>query len=100
MRNRRLLVIVFPGVILTILPVILLLSGWLQLWWLSLLAVTNALFSMRDLLNVGIILMQVPGNAVLRDHGVKTYWRRCEQKNGRGKEKKPPENPDEQSMKE
>lgn len=75
-RNRRLLITVLPALGLSCTPVaILILCRWS--WWpLSLLAVGNALFSARDLLNAAIILRQAPAGAILRDHGWKTYWKR------------------------
>ncbi len=38
----------------------------------------NALLSCGDLLGVGLDLWQIPANAIVRNKGWKTYWRRNE----------------------
>jgi hypothetical protein len=45
--------------------------GWLLAWC----GTWNALFSCGDLVGMGLVLAQVPHNAVVRNQGWNTYWR-------------------------
>ncbi len=77
-RDRRLLITLLPFFGLTITPIGLLLFLNLYWWPLSFMALFNALFSARDLLNSGIILMQAPSDSILHDNGWRTYWRKTQ----------------------
>jgi hypothetical protein len=74
-RNRFLLVLVMPFLVLGVLPTVLimLMPGLRQsLLWLSLF---GSVFACGDLEGVGFILFQIPSSAIVRNQGWKTYWK-------------------------
>jgi hypothetical protein len=76
-RNRFLLVMVAPYLILGLLPVALL---WIPFWppdairILTLVSLTGSLVACADIVGVGLIVFQIPLAAVVRNHGWETYW--------------------------
>ncbi|WP_338323605.1 DUF3267 domain-containing protein [Halobacillus salinus] len=74
-KSRYLLVTVAPFVILSILlPITLGLLGILTPL-LKVLILINAMASSVDILNLILLLTQVPKAAVLKNNGTKTYWK-------------------------
>jgi len=74
-RNRFLLVLVMPFIVLGVLPtaLIMLMPVLRQsLLWLSLF---GSVFACGDLESVGFIIFQIPSSAIVRNQGWKTYWK-------------------------
>ena len=74
-RNRFLAVFAAPTVLLTGAPVLLAAGLGLQWWGLAAIALVNVVSASGDLVGLGLILTQVPGGAVVRNKGWRTYWR-------------------------
>jgi hypothetical protein len=74
-RNRFVLMVALPFLLLSVLPVALFWAVGRVYLWLAAVALVNGIASCFDLLVIGICLSQVPGRAVLRNHGWDTYWR-------------------------
>lgn len=74
-RNRFLLIITLPLIVLTIAPVTLFwVTGKVNLW-LAIVAMINALGASFDLLVMGMVLYQVPAATKIRNNGWDTYWK-------------------------
>ena len=74
-RNRFLTIALMPWFVITILP--LLVSAALQIasGWLAFISSFNALIACGDVLAAGLVLLQIPANATVRNQGWRTYWR-------------------------
>jgi hypothetical protein len=78
-RTRFLAIFGMPMLILTLVPLALWailhpaapLVGWLLAWC----GIWNALFSCGDLVEMFLLLVQVPRSAIVRNQAWKTYWR-------------------------
>jgi hypothetical protein len=77
-RNRFLAIALMPWFVVTILP--LLVSAVLHATsaWLAFVSSFNALIACGDLFAAGVVLFQIPANAMLRNQGWRTYWREHE----------------------
>ncbi len=75
-RNRFLFVLVFPFIILSILPVVIMSMLSISNSWIFMIVIVNTLASSGDLLGFLIILFQVPRVAIVKNKGLKTYWKR------------------------
>jgi hypothetical protein len=74
-KSRYVLVTIAPFVIIsTILPVMLGVFGLLTST-VKFLIILNAMASSVDILNLLLIIKQVPKNAILRNSGPRTYWK-------------------------
>lgn len=80
-RNRLLLVLVAPYIVLSLLPLALIALfrtlGWtpeiiISLTWLSLL---GSLSAGGDFVSVGSLLSQIPNTAMVRNKGQRSYWK-------------------------
>lgn len=74
-RNRYIAAGLTPFVMLSLAP---LLGGVLLGWtpaWLVALSTVNALASSGDLINAGLLALQVPRRGVVRSKGLETWWR-------------------------
>jgi hypothetical protein len=74
-RNRFLVTIALPFMVLSLGPVLLFwLTGKVFLW-LVFVALVNGIGSCFDLLVIAMVLTQVPSNALIRNKGWLTYWK-------------------------
>jgi hypothetical protein len=46
--------------------------------WVAGVSILNAMLACGDILGTGIALFQIPGSAIVRNQGWKTYWREHE----------------------
>ncbi|MFB4169364.1 DUF3267 domain-containing protein [Virgibacillus sp. JSM 102003] len=75
-KSRYIVVTIAPFVIISIiLPIVLGLIG-IFTTTLKVLILLNAMASSVDLLNVVLLVTQVPGRTILTNNGTKTYWKR------------------------
>ncbi len=76
LKSRYIVVTIAPFVLISIiLPIVLSLIGILTPT-LKILILLNAMASSVDILNVVLLLTQVPGKTILTNNGTKTYWKR------------------------
>jgi len=74
-KSRFILITVAPFLLVSIiLPIILGLSGVLTTP-VKLFIILNAMASSVDMLNLLLVILQVPNKAVLKNNGMKTYWK-------------------------
>jgi hypothetical protein len=74
-RNRFLVMIALPFMVLSLGPVLLFWMSRKVLLWLVFVALINGIGSCFDLLVIAMVLAQVPSNAVIRNKGWLTYWK-------------------------
>ncbi len=77
-RNRFLLVFAMPFLVLSVLPLLIAFTvalpeiissvlAWFSIW--------NAIFACGDILGFALIVAQVPGAALVRNRGWRSYWK-------------------------
>lgn len=74
-RNRFLVMVGSPFVLLSVCPVLLFWLTGRVIFWLVFVALVNGIGSCFDLLVIGMVLAQVPSNALIRNKGWLTYWK-------------------------
>lgn len=74
-RSRAVAVYSMPFIAISISPLLLCAITNRFSGLLAAISIINALVSCVDMLALGLILFQVPANAVIRNNGWKTYWR-------------------------
>ncbi len=74
-KSRYILITIAPFVIISIIAPLILGALGLLTTPVKLFVLLNALASSVDMLNLLIIIKQVPGNSVLKQNGSKTYWK-------------------------
>lgn len=74
-KSRYIIIAIAPFVIISLIAPLILGAFGLLTTLVKLFMLLNALASSVDILNLLIILKQVPGNSVLRQNGSKTYWK-------------------------
>ncbi|MFS0783442.1 DUF3267 domain-containing protein [Bacillus sp. 1P06AnD] len=75
-KSRYIIITIAPFVIISIiLPLVLSSLGLLTTTTLKFLIILNAMASSVDLLNLLLIIKQVPKNAILKSNGPNTYWK-------------------------
>ncbi|MGZ8851084.1 MAG: DUF3267 domain-containing protein [Thermoanaerobaculia bacterium] len=75
-RERFLAVLLAPFVIITVIPLSVIALLQLNAPWVAAMAFANGLGAAGDLIGVFIVLTQVPRQAIVRNKGWRTYWRR------------------------
>lgn len=73
-RNRMILVLLLPTLVLTLLPLLLAVAWQFQSGWLILASSLNALLSGIDVCGALLLAAQVPSLAQVQNEGYKTYW--------------------------
>jgi len=74
-RARFIAILLMPLLVLTFVPlVVCALTGWSSTLLASVSAL-NALCACGDIFGVGVLLFQIPRDAVVRNQGYRTYWR-------------------------
>ena len=74
-KSRYILITIAPFVIISIILPLVLGSLGLLTVTLKFLIILNAMASSVDLLNLLLIIKQVPKNAILKNNGPNTYWK-------------------------
>lgn len=74
-KSRYILITIAPFVIISIISPLVLDAFGLLTTPVKLFVLLNALASSVDMLNLIIIIKQVPGNSVLKQNGPRTYWK-------------------------
>jgi hypothetical protein len=74
-RNRFLVMVALPFVLLSVCPVLLFWLTGKVLLWLAFVTLVNGIGSCFDLLVIAMVLAQAPSNALIRNKGWITYWK-------------------------
>jgi hypothetical protein len=74
-RNRFLAMIAMPFLLLSVCPVLLFWITGKVFLWMVFVALVNGIGSCFDLLVIGMVFAQLPGNTLIRNKGWVTYWK-------------------------
>ena len=75
-RNRFLAILLMPFVLLSVAPLALASLSQLATGSVAFVSIVNGLFACGDILGAVLILAQIPSDAVVRNQGWRSYWRR------------------------
>ena len=75
-RNRLITVFLLPIATMSLLPLLTAMIARVDIEWLAFVSTWNAALACGDLLGAGLVITQVPSNAIVRNQGWFTYWRR------------------------
>ncbi|MET7039184.1 DUF3267 domain-containing protein [Clostridium botulinum] len=74
-RNRLIISLIFPFIILTIFPTIVLSFIRIKNNIIYVIIIINAVASYVDILTIFVLLLQVPKSTCIKNIGNKTYWK-------------------------
>ena len=76
-KERFILSLLAPVIVISFMSLIFLYIFNLDAPFLIYISALNALFSSADILGAFLILFQVPNGAVIKNKGIKSYWKKC-----------------------
>jgi len=77
-RNRFVAIFLAPLVVISFVP-LLVAAAIQESWgWVAFISAFNAFGACLDILDAGLILFQIPATAIVRQQGLRTYWREHE----------------------
>ena len=77
-RNRFVAIFLAPLVVISFVP-LLVAAAIQESWgWVAFISAFNAFCACADILDAGLILFQIPATAIVRQQGLRTYWREHE----------------------
>lgn len=74
-RNRFVAILLMPFIVISLMPIPVAALAQSTSWWAVFICAFNALLACVDILGAGMILFQIPANAVVRNQGWRTYWK-------------------------
>jgi hypothetical protein len=74
-RNRFVAILLMPLLIISFTPLLIAVATQITSGWLAFISSFNALLACGDMLGAGMVLFQIPADAVVRNQGWRTYWR-------------------------
>jgi Putative zincin peptidase len=75
-KNNFLIGLIFPFLVLSVIPSILLAGLESTYWWLAAAIILNAFFSSVDIFGFLLIAIFVPSKSIVRNNGWDTYWKK------------------------
>ncbi len=73
-RNRFVVILLMPLLVISIVPLVVAVVTQAPSGWVAFVSAFNAFAACGDILGAGLILVQIPSTAILRNQGWKTYW--------------------------
>lgn len=77
-RNRFVAILLMPLVVISFVPLLVAAVAQVASGWVAFISAFNALCACADILDVGLVLFQIPATAIVRQQGRRTYWREHE----------------------
>jgi len=77
-RNRFVAIFLMPLVVISLVPLLVAAVAQVSSGWIAFVSALNAFGACIDVLDAGLILFQIPATAVVRQQGLRTYWREPE----------------------
>jgi hypothetical protein len=77
-RNRFVAIFLMPLFIISFVPLLIAAVAQVASGWLAFISTFNAFCACADILDAGLILFQIPATAIVRQQGLRTYWREHE----------------------
>jgi hypothetical protein len=77
-RNHFVVILLMPLFVISFLPLMVATLVGTSSGWLAFASTLNALMACVDMLGAGMLLIQIPRTAIVRNQGWRTYWRKHE----------------------
>ncbi len=77
-RSRSVAILLAPLVVISFVPLLVAAVAWVASGWVAFISAFNALCACADILDAGLVLFQIPATAIVRQQGLRTYWREHE----------------------
>jgi len=77
-RNRFVAILLMPLVVISFVPLLVAAVAQVTSGWVAFISAFNALCACADILDAGLVLFQIPATAIVRQQGLRTYWREHE----------------------
>ncbi len=77
-RNRFVVILLAPLVVISFVPLLVAAVARVASGWGAFISAFNALCACADILDAGLVLFQIPATAIVRQQGLRTYWREHE----------------------
>lgn len=77
-RNRFVAIFLMPLFVISFVPLLVAAVAQVSSGWVAFVSAFNAFAACVDLLDAGLILFQIPATAIVRQQGLRTYWREHE----------------------
>jgi len=77
-RNRFVAILLMPVLVISMIPLLVSAVTQVSFAWVALASTFNAFGACADMLLAGLVLFQIPATAIIRQQGLRTYWREHE----------------------
>ncbi|MEN6428791.1 MAG: DUF3267 domain-containing protein [Phycisphaerales bacterium] len=77
-RNRFVAILLMPLVVISLVPLLVAAVAQVASGWVAFISAFNAFCACADILDAGLVLFQIPATAIVRQQGLRTYWREHE----------------------
>jgi len=77
-RNRFVAILLMPLVVISFVPLLVAAVVQVSSGWVAFISAFNAFLACADILLAGLVLFQIPAAAIVRQQGLRTYWREHE----------------------
>jgi len=77
-RNRFVAILLMPLVVISFVPLLVAAVAQVPAGWVAFISAFNAFLACAYLLDAGLVLVQTPTTAIVRQQGWRTYWREHE----------------------
>ena len=77
-RNRFVAILLAPLVVISFVPLLVAAVAQVTSGWVAFISAFNAFLACADILDAGLVLFQIPATAIVRQQGLRTYWREHE----------------------
>lgn len=74
-RNRFVAILLMPLVVISFVPLLVAAVAQVTSGWVAFISAFNAFGACADILDAGLVLFQIPATAIVRQQGLRTYWR-------------------------
>ena|GEM_PF-6577884 len=71
-------ILIMPLVVISIVPLLVAAVAQASSGWIAFISAFDALLACVDILGAGMVLLQIPATAIIRNQGWRTYWREHE----------------------
>jgi len=77
-RNRFVAILLAPLVVISLVPLLVAAVAQVASGWVAFVSTFNAFCACADILDACLVLFQIPATAIVRQQGLRTYWREHE----------------------
>ena len=74
-RNRFVAILLMPLFVISFVPLLVAAVAQVSSGWVAFISAFNAFGACADILDAGLVLFQIPATAIVRQQGLRTYWR-------------------------